>query len=281
MARAFQWAQATTQESLGKDCRVDLVLRTKTKVHLVEVKVAAIETQSSRWGQIGKPQVQRYLDLRLGHVTYLTTRDSLSPETDHRGRKYVMVKHALLEDLYQLLRTARVSPLGSIFLEFMKENDMSGPEPFSRQELRRADNSMRVFQKCLSTLTIVTTEVNTRFRSNVKTYSNLTRPTYSGGDDGGEVQCYLSDYSGRGAVKSIGLSITPEGGRVYFYVWMWGKLDPSIARIRSHLQWQGFDGEHGCSSRIALNGTTNDIPRMVDHAVRESRQLGRAIRRFA
>lgn len=128
---------------------MDLVLTAESRVHLVEIKISASETRSGRWGQIGKPQVQRYLDLKKGHVTYLTTKDSLAPETNHQGRKFIMVKHAFLEDLYQELRAARVSPLANQFLDFMKENNMADPEPFSRRELKRADESMRLVKKCM------------------------------------------------------------------------------------------------------------------------------------
>lgn len=188
MARPFQNARAFTQVSLAKDCRVDLVLRAESKVHLVEVKIGAGETQSGRWGQKGKRQIRRYLDLKCGHVTYLTTSESLAPVTDHRGREYKLVKHAFFEELHQSLSAARVGPLVETFLDFMKANDMSGPEPFSRGEIKRADESMRIVKKCLGTLTIVRTEVNTQLRRNLGTYSDLTRPTYSIGEaDGGEV----------------------------------------------------------------------------------------------
>lgn len=280
MARPFHNALATTQESLGKDCRVDLVLRAKSKIHLVEVKITACETHSGRWGQKGKPQVQRYLDLRKGHVTYLTTRDSLAPDTDHRGRKYIMVKHAFLEDLYRALQSARVAPLTRLFLDFMKENAMAGPQPFSRKEIKRVNESMLLLRKCLGALSIVRAEANLQFRRNLKTYSNLTRPSYKGYDDGGEVQCYLSNFH-RKAVRWVGISITPVDQQLHFCVWVWGRLDPSIIKIRDYLEWDEYDGAHGSSSSIRIYGTANDIPRMVEHAVKASRKLGRAIRKFA
>ena len=78
MSRAFKGAAATTQESMGNDCRVDMVLRSGSRIHLIEVKITAGETLSGRWGQRGKPQIQRYVDLGCGHVTYLTTREVVS-----------------------------------------------------------------------------------------------------------------------------------------------------------------------------------------------------------
>jgi hypothetical protein len=165
-ARPFRDAVATTQELLGRDCRVDLVLTAAAKRHLVEVKVTANETQSGRWGQRGKPQVQRYLDLKIGHVTYLTTRTALVPETDHRGRRYVMVKHAFLEDLYQAVRPSADSPLVGAFLDFMKQNDMAGPQGFSRKEIKRVNESMILLRKCLDSLATVRSEVNVPLRHN-------------------------------------------------------------------------------------------------------------------
>lgn len=280
MSRPFREAQASTQESLGRGCRVDLVLRAGSKVHLIEVKITATETLSGRWGEGEKPQVQRYIDLRLGHVTYLTTRASLAPETDHRGRKFRMIKHALFEDLYTALQVKHLSPLSKLFLEFMEENNMSAPRPFNRGELKRAEDSLKLFQKCLSTLQIVRTEVNMQFSRNLNTRAELTRPTFTGGATWSEVHCYLAGYRGRRPVQWVGLSLSPDEDELYFHVWMWGKLDPTIGKIREHLGWYKYDDERLCTLPLRLNGTANDIPRMVNHALVASKKLGRAIARF-
>ena len=277
MARPFRWAEATTQETLGHDCRVDLILRSGSRIHLIEVKITASETLSGRWGQRGKPQVQRYIDLACGHVTYLTTSESLTPGIDHRGRKFRMVKHALFEELHEALRTVRVSDLTKMFLEFMEENDMAGPRPFDRIELRHAKIAVEILDKCQATLAIVRNEVNTEFRRNLRTYSNLTRPTFVTD----WVQCYLPKFS-RGAVKWVGLSLSPDKDGLYFSVWMWGNLDASITKIRSHLGWEKWaDDEHWCCQSIRLHGNRGDIPRMVAHAIAASSDLGRAIRSYA
>lgn len=94
MARRFlsKSAYAETQETLGQGCLVDLVLHAGETLHLVEVKVAANETLSARWGQKWKPQVQRYLDLKKGNVTYLTTRQVEPPTVNQKGnRKYRLI----------------------------------------------------------------------------------------------------------------------------------------------------------------------------------------------
>ena len=280
MARPFKKAEATTQESLGHDCRVDLVLRAGSRLHLIEVKIEAGETLSGRWGQRGKPQVQRYIDLRLGYVTFLTTSASLAPETDHRGRKFRMVKHALFEELHEALDTARVSDLTKLFLEFMEENGMAGPRPFERKELKRAGEALEIFKKCQSTLAIVRTEANVPFRRNLRTRSNLTRPAFKGGPGWGYMDSYLANFR-RGAVKWVGLILSAEEGGLDFTVYAWGTLAPSIARIRKHHGWEKWGDEHWCCSSIRLHGTSNDIPRMVEHAITASRDLGRAIKRFA
>ena len=280
MARPFKNAEASTQEALGPDCRVDLVLRARSRVHLIEVKIAASETISGRWGQMGKPQVQRYIDLRLGHVTFLTTSASLSPDTDHRGRIFRMVKHALFEELCEALRTARVSELTNLFLEFMEENGMAGPQPFNRRELKRTGDAFEIFKKVQGTLAIVRTAVNEQVRHNLRTRSNLTRPAFKGGPDWSYMDSYLAKFHKR-AVKWVGLILQADEGRLEFTVYAWGTLDPSIARIRRHLGWENWDDEHWCCSSIRLHGNANDIPRMIEHAVVKSRDLGRAIRRFA
>jgi hypothetical protein len=281
MARPFKKSIASTQEALGHDCRVDLVLRTGSRVHLIEVKLSAGETRSGRWGQIGKPQVQRYLDLRQGHVTFLTTSASLPPDTDHRGRTYRMVKHALFEELHQALASSHVSELTKLFLNFMEENGMAGPQPFDRRELRRAGEAFEIFKKCQSTLAIVRTEANGPFRNNLRTRSNLTRPAFKSGPDWGYMDSYLAKFHKR-AVRWVGM-ILQEGdaGTLDFTVYAHGTLHPSIGRIRRHLGWENWDNEHWCCSSIRLRGSAGDIPRMVEHAKTASKELGRAIRRFA
>ena len=276
MARTFQNATAMTQESLSHDCRVDLVLRRRGKEHLIEVKISAAETRSGRWGQIGKPQVQRYVDLRRGNVTYLTTRETPSPEVDHRGRKYRMVKHALFEELHAVLSTARLRPLARMFVEFMETNDMASPKPFDLKELKRAEQALAIIEKCRDTLAIVANEVNAQFKANFKTRCNLTRPARKSWG----VQSYLPKYTRR-AVKWVGLSLEPCDGDIFFSVWMTGTLHPTIGRIRRHLGWDELAEDSGCCSEIRLHGNKNDIPRMVAHAKSASKQLGRAIRRFA
>jgi len=281
MARPFRRANASTQESLGHDCRVDLVLRAGSRMHLIEVKIASGETLSGRWGQVGKPQVQRYLDLRKGHVTFLTTSASLPPDTDHRGRKYRMVKHALFEELYEAIGESRVSELTELFLEFMEENGMAGPQPFERRELRRAAEAFDIYKKCQGTLAIVRAEVNERFRANLRTRANLTRPAFKGGPDWSYMDSYLAKFHKR-AVRWVGLILqADENGTLDFSVYAYGTLDGTISRIRRHLRWENWDDEHWCCSSIRLHGNRNDIPRMVAHAVAASKDLGRAIRRFA
>lgn len=280
MARPFGTAEATTQEALGRDCRVDMVLRAGSRLHLIEVKIGAAETLSGRWGQRGKPQVQRYLDLRLGNVTFLTTSASLAPDTDHRGRKFRMVKHALFEELHESLAMVRVSELTKLFMEFMEENGMAGPRPFEAKELRRAAEALDIFKKCQGTLEIVRTEANAQFRRHLRTRSNLTRPAFKSGPDWGYMDSYLANFRRR-AVKWVGLLLSAEEGGLEFTVYAWGTLDPSVSKIRKHLGWDNWGDEHWCCSSIMLRGNSNDIPRMVEHAVKASRDLGRAIRRFA
>ena len=280
MARPFKNAEAVTQEPLGHDCRVDLVLSAGSHRHLVEVKIAASETVSGRWGQRGKPQVQRYLDLGLGHVTFLTTSASLPPDTDHRGRKFRMVTHALFEEFHKALAAAPVSSLTKAFIEFMEENGMAEPPPFERKELKRAEAALDLYKKCKNTLALVRTEANSAFRKNLKTWSNLTRPAFKSGPDWGYIDSYLADYR-KNAVKWVGITLSAEENGIEFAVYMWGTLDPSIRRIRKYLGWETWGDEHWCRSAIRLHGNSNDIQRMVRHAVTASRDLGRAIKKFA
>jgi hypothetical protein len=179
-----------------------------------------------------KPQIQRYIELGRSHVTYLTTRDSIAPKLDLRGRKFRLVKYALFEDLHEGLRGARITGFARMFRDFMEEHDMAGPQPFDHKELKRAGQAFDLYKKCQGTLAMVRAEINNGFRSNFKTKENLTRPTFEGGPDYGWVRSYLGSFK-RGAVKTVGIGLHPEDGNLYFTVYLWGNLDPSISKIRS------------------------------------------------
>lgn len=280
MMRSFKRARATTQETFEAGCRVDLVLRAGTSVHLVEIKISARETLSDRWGQMGKPQIQRYVDLGKGHVTYLTTSDSLAPKIYFRGRKYRMVKHAHFEDLHEALDGVRATELTKMFLEFMEEHGMSRPRPFDRTEIHSAEQALDFYKRCRDTLSIVRTEIIDRFRRNLKTRANLTRPDFISGPDWAYVSSRLDRYR-RGEVWQVGIVLEPDGGSLYFAVYLWGNRHPSIPKIRKHIGWEEWGDDRGGYSRIRLHGNRNDIRRMVEHAISASRALGRAIRRYA
>jgi hypothetical protein len=279
MVRRFRRAQATSQETLGVGCRVDLVLRAGAWVHLVEIKISAGETLSGRWGQVGKPQIQRYIDLGQGHVTYLTTSDSLAPAINYRGRKFRM-KHAHFEDLHEALDGRRATELTKMFLEFMEENGMSRPRPFDRKDLQRAEQAFDFQKRCQATLSIVGATINDRFRRNLKTRAKLTRPGFDSGPDWALVRSYLDHYR-RGAIWFVGIILEPADGNLDFAVCMWGNRDPSIPKIRDHIGWKIWGDDRGCYSPIHLHGNRNDVQRMVDHAISASRALGRAIKRYA
>jgi len=201
------------------------VLEAGEHCHLVEVKITASETESEQWGQRGKPQLQRYVDLGRGDVTYLTTVESLTPEVDHRGRKFRFVKHAFLEDLHKELGAVHSSPLVGFLREFMEDNYMAGPKSFNQTELKRSEDSLEFVHKCQDTLAIVRNDVNKKFRQNFHTHSNLTRP---GIRQYGVVESYLKGYHRKG-ITWVGILLSGEEGGLYFSVWAYGRLDGSMA----------------------------------------------------
>lgn len=79
----------------------------------------------------------------------------------------------------------------------------------------------------------------------------------------------------------MGLSLEPDYDGLYFTVYLWGTLHPSVRKICAHLGWDEWGSEHGCCSCITLRGNRGDIPWMVAHGKSASRALGRAIRRYA
>lgn len=277
--RAFQDAFIETQRSFSSNCRVDLVLDSGTRLHLIEVKIGAQET----WGRTQEydwaPQVQRYLDLRVGHVSYLTTRKISPPDTDNRGRQFRFIKHAHFESLYVSLQPLSRDPLISQFLSFMEANDMAPIPPLSPQDIRKADRSLDIYRKCQDTLDSIRSAVGVAFRRNLNTYSALTRPSFSSGSDWTSITSYLRGYR-KGPLRSIGLSLDPWEGQLDFNIYIWGTFDPRMKLLAGSIGWREYSTGRGYCSSLTLRGTAGDAERMKRHAIAESRRLGRAIRRL-
>jgi len=271
---------AGTQETLGAGCRVDLVLHAGDAVHLVEVKIAANETLSARWGQKWKPQVQRYLDLKKGNVTFLTSRHVPPPEVDEQGnRRFRLVRHAVFEELYRAVNNVSVDPLLREFVDFMKSKGLCEPEPFSNTEMIRARAAFDFMGKAEEILSEVRFKLERIFPRNLGTYAKLSRPTFKTWEGGGgEWQCYMKKK--RGGVRWVGFSIEPNQGGLRFFLWVWGVHGTTIPRIRDSLGWDSYWDDRGALCDISLRGTDRDIRLMISHVAKQSRRLNRAIRRF-
>jgi len=268
--RRFKRASAESQQFFGNGI-VDIVLFSCDRRILVEVKMAAAETETKIYGKGWEKQVQKYLDFKAGSVAYLTTKAIGAPVLRPGSAKSKrFLGHCYFEDLYdQLLKAkSKLSDCGRLFLEFMEENNMKSLEPFNQQELDKAQNAFRFAKKCENFLNDIRSEVEPVFR---KIFHSRTRFT------GGHFSpTYESAYiyakgrlSNNKTVKWIGICIWPANGKLFYGVNV-RVLRTGIKNLNRHLKWTEEDGylfhshpvrPHGKSGRY-FNPTLRDLKKL-------------------
>ena len=172
MRRRFKGASALSQQSFGIGI-VDLVLSSRGNRVLVEVKIAAKETETKVYGKGRVPQIQKYLDFNEGHVAYLTTKAVGEPESNRRRKKFL--GHFYFEDLYDTLGTTKLKAVGKLFRQFMEENGMKPPGPFTRKELDNAEQAFDFAKKCEAFLDDLKAKLEPEFRPLFQTRAWFTR----------------------------------------------------------------------------------------------------------
>jgi hypothetical protein len=182
--RSFKCATAESQQSFGNGI-VDIVLAAGNKSVLIEIKIAAAETETKIYGKGRVSQVQKYLDYKVGPVAYLTTKAVSTPDLKLRSKKSsYFLGQSYFEDLFDKLVRVRLklTESGHLFLKFMEENNMKSLEPFTQHELDEAKNTFRFAKKCEKFLEEIRPRVELEFRRIFNSRSKFTggyfSPTY-------------------------------------------------------------------------------------------------------
>lgn len=275
--RGLLRGRAETQVQFPR-CIADIVLTGENgRRHFVEVKVDAQEMAEMEEGEVTKSQIDRYLDLGAGNVTFLTTRYTAGHRAETRGRRH-RVHHALFEQLYSRIHKVRMSEIGSAFVRYMEEQGMAPSKPLTRQELRRSEASAVVHSKCLDLLVQFKQEVEQEFLDGLRTRGHLRTPIFSYGPDWAVYDCYVRGFRNRGPVRTAGFLLAPERDGMYFSVYVWGTRTHALKRLGRDLGWVEMGEGKGYETYIKLRGTEGDADRMKSLAIRSAKKLGRVIR---
>jgi hypothetical protein len=233
--RGFKYASALTQQSIGRGI-VDLVLiGTRKKKILVEIKIGAKETQTKIYGHGWVPQVRKYLLYRTGQVAFLTTRNVPSPDVNSR----FFLGHFYLEELERHLNRHRLSVAGQLLLDFMEENDMKALEPFTKTDLNNAEHSFKFAKKCEAMLYEVVRIIEQPFKQIFRIRTRFTSAHFS--------PTYNSAYSYTrkfryGSVKSVSVYLSPWDGKFGFGISI--KIPKKdLEKINRYLQWEAEKSE--------------------------------------
>jgi hypothetical protein len=231
MRRRFKFASALSQQRFGKSI-VDLVLSSGSTSILVEVKIAAQETETKIYGKGWVPQVQKYLDLREGHVAYLTTRAVSKPDVDPKRKKFL--GHFFFEDLYDHLAEVKLTPLGELFRQFMEENEMKSSEPFTPQEIKSARQAFTFAKKCEVFLNEIKSELEPEFRRTFQTRTRFTKGNFN--PTSGCAYIYTGSLK-RWRVKWVTIYVEPANGSLVYGVFV-QVLRTDVKRLKEHLKWE-------------------------------------------
>ncbi len=263
--RRFSTAHAQTQVSFPR-CIIDLLLQPRNrKPLLVEVKITAGETQTKIHGSGSVPQIKKYLRLRRGLVAYLTSLQT--PEADVRHQRRYLGQFSI-EDLQQrLAHTKKLTPIGREFSEFLEEQDMAHPKPFTSREIRFSKDAFAFADKCQHHLDAIVSKFGDDFRRALKTKARFSKATFNTRWKSSYV--YLKGFR-RWPFRGAGFSIDPDSGKASFSVWLRVRNEDGAEAIPRKA---GFFNEGGLLDwyeSIELGGGPADRRRMhkcVDKAV--------------
>jgi hypothetical protein len=267
MQRGFSHASALSQQTIGRGI-VDLLLTGKRSKVLVEVKIAAKETETKIYGHGWVPQIRKYLSYRAGHVAFLTTRNVSSP--DAKSRFYL--GHFLLEQLEGKLDRQRLSPTGQLLLDFMEDKDMKALEPFTKTDLRNAAQSFNFAKKCEAVIDEVVGGVESAFKKIFHVRTGFTSghlsPTYN------SAYSYTRKFH-YGAVRRVRIFLEPWEGEFGFGVSVYVPKN-DMAQINRHLNWKEYQSELYSWHPI---GHEVEPSTLAKKALKDARALRRALNR--
>lgn len=270
MRRRFEGASALSQQSFANSI-VDLVLSKGDSSVLVEIKIVARETETKTNGKGRMPQVQKYLDLKEGHVAYLTTKAVGQPGGN--TNKWNYLGHFFFEDLYDQLVRAELTDVGRLFHQFMEENGMKALEPFTQKELDHAGQAFGFAKKCEAFLDEIKSEVEEEFLGLFQTPTGFTRGHFS--------PRYACAYTESGKlrrwkVNQVEIYIEPDNGRLVYGVCV-RVLRTNINRLKKHLKWKE-DGGYLYTSYSVKPDTKRR--KCIDPIRRDLKELQRALKKY-
>lgn len=269
----FQKCTCETQQPFN-NYRVDLVLSNNTgEKILIEIKTTSKETYIFQKGRGWRPQIKRYLSLKKGHVAYLTTRDIPHPDIDSSDMYF---GHYYFEDLYKSLKRRKLCEIGEQFKEFMEENNMTPPKPFSKKEVKNAKFAFEFARKCENTLDEVKKEIEPFFKKELGGRATFTSghfsPTY-------ECAWFCSKKFKKPPIKKVYFAIDPwDDSSLTFGTWVKGPKD-DLAYLNKSLQWKG-DIPGWLYTKNKIKGNENIVNKMVNTYKKEIIKLKKAIKKF-
>ncbi len=263
----FKTATAETQASYPR-CFVDLLFRPKSgKPILIEVKIAATETQTKIWGEGTVPQVKKYIQLRRGPVAYLTSLHAQPADVRKQAR---FLGHFLFEDLHRRLAKApNLTPIGKELVGFLEGHGMAHPKPFTAKELRFSKEAFDFAAKAQEHLDEVVSEYQLDFRRAIRTRSQFSRATFSTSNK--SAYAYLKGFS-KWPFQAAGFGIDPDTRGAWFSVWFKIKKDAGAdIQVRKA---KFYHEPHSLywSEVTELKGGSSDrqrIHRCVENAIRK------------
>ena len=217
LQQIFKKASAESQQAI-KNGIVDIILSLGHRRVLIEVKIGAAETWTKIYGKGWVSQVWKYLNSKEGDVAYLTTKAVEAPKLKNAKPKRYL-GHFYFEDLYDSLAKAkaRLTEAGLLFLEFMKENDMKPPEPFTKNELEGAASAFAITKKCEDYLNEIGAKVEPGFQKIFKTRMGFKKAHFN----------LTEGYASIGTKnklrrhqKWVGVSIWPENDGLRYGIWV-------------------------------------------------------------
>ena len=272
--RRFRYASAESQQSFGNGI-VDIVLSSRDSKILIEIKITAAETETKIYGKGRVSQIQKYLNFRVGRVAYLTTKAVSAPNLKFKNRRFL--GQSYFENLYDHLVKAKpkLTDCGRLFLQFMEENDMKSPEPFTQHELTKPENFFSFAEKCEDLLNEIRSEVQSDFR---KLFSSRTQFT-----SGHFSPTYKSAYiytkgglSGYSKIKAVGIALWPADNKLEYGVFV-RIPQTDIKKLERHLKWEQEKGGLYSSRQVMAGIATRKIVKTI---LNDLKILKRALNRI-
>jgi hypothetical protein len=125
-------------------------------------------------------------------------------------------------------------------------------------------------------------ELTNDFAAPLRGRGALRAPDFLSGPDWATFDCSSHGFRKRGAIRTIGFSLSTEDAEpgIYFTVYIWGTRTKELRWFGEKvLGWKEFSDGSGFGTWFKLRGGPNDYLKMKQFALKESRRLAAAIKR--